>query len=251
MLDLRTYRDQQVATQLPFPVPQPEPSVDDPDRTILGRQQMEWLKDSLDRKAPQWKIIGNPVMIAPLSLQNLPRDVQVAVNGVLQVLPEDGAPVNVDQWDGYTDDRQEIFQHIANRQIKDAVFITGDIHGAWASDLPFDKSTYPVGENAGVEFVCTSVTSNNLKDEYDTPPRSPVSLAAEAVIMANNRHMRYINFDDHGFSVLDITPERAQMDWFIIGDRADKNTGVEWTQSWRTLSGTSRVQQVDRPVGGR
>ncbi len=49
--------------------------------------------------------------------------------------------------------------------MKDALFITGDIHSGWACELPYDVGAYPLaGDSAGVEFVCTSVTSNNLKD---------------------------------------------------------------------------------------
>ena len=81
-----------------------------------------------------------------------------------------------------------------------------------------------------MEFVGTSVTSNNLKDITGTPRRT-TSVAVEATLKANNRHIKYLNFDDHGFSVLDMTAKRAQMDWFIIGDRADKTTGVRWTTS--------------------
>ena len=76
----------------------------------------------------------------------------------------------------------------------------------------------------GVEFVATSVTSNNLKDITGTPRRT-TSVAVEETLKANNPHIKYLNFDDHGFSVLDITAKRAQMDWFIIGDRADKDDG--------------------------
>ncbi|MEJ7833374.1 MAG: alkaline phosphatase D family protein [Nocardioides sp.] len=248
MLDLRTYRSQQVQTRLPFPAPQLEAEVSDPDRTITGRTQLNWLKSSLSRKRVQWKLIGNPVMIAPLGLQGLPDDLLDPVNSVLEVLPDDGFPINVDQWDGYTDDRREVFAYIRDHQVKDAVFLTGDIHSAWASDLPYDQATYPVTETAGVEFVCTSVTSNNLKDQLGQPSRGPGSQAVEAVILANNRHIKYLNFDDHGFSVLDITAKRAQMDWFIIGDRADRNTPITHTRSFMTRTGTSRVVEVDRPV---
>ena len=112
-----------------------------------------------------------------------------------------------------------MFKHIRNHQVADALFVTGDIHSGWACELPYDPASYPVGDSAGVEFVCSSVTSNNLKDITGTPPRT-ASIAVEQVILANNRHIKYLNFDDHGFSVLDITSQRAQMDWFVIGDRA-------------------------------
>ena len=221
MLDLRTYRDQQAATPAPSPVPSPQ---DGGDGTITGRGQLDWLKERLRRDGPQWKLVGNPVMIAPVTFAQLPHDLVDPVNDVAGLLPRDGAPYNVDQWDGYTDDRRELFDHIRDNGVKDVVFLTGDIHSGWACDLPYDASTYPLGDSAGVELVCTSVTSNNLKDITGTPRRTS-SLAVEAVIQTNNRHVKYLNFDDHGYSVLDVTPERVQMDWYVIGDRADRDAG--------------------------
>jgi alkaline phosphatase D len=248
MLDLRTYRSQQVE-QTAFPVPQPDPAVSGPDRTITGGRQLGWLKDSLDNRRAQWKVIGNPVMIAPVDFGSVPDDLVQPVNDVTGLLPEDGLPYNVDQWDGYTADRRRIFGHIRDRGVKDALFVTGDIHSGWACELPYDASTYPVGDSAGVEFVCSSVTSNNLKDLTGSPPRTS-SVAVEEGIKANNRHVKYLNFDDHGFSVLDLTPQRAQMDWFVISDRADRNATITHQASWMTRSGTGRIERVERPVGG-
>ena len=65
MLDLRSYRDKQVELAA-TPAPSPDPAISDPDRTITGDRQMAWLKDSLARDAAQWKLVGNPVMIAPV-----------------------------------------------------------------------------------------------------------------------------------------------------------------------------------------
>ncbi len=110
-------------------------------------------------------------MIAPVTFADLPDALVQPVNDVTGLLPGDGAPYNVDQWDGYTADRREVLTHLDDHQVKDTVFLTGDIHSAWACELPLDTSTYPVvGDSLGVEFVCTSVTSNNLKDITGTPP---------------------------------------------------------------------------------
>jgi len=242
MLDLRTYRDQQVATPLV------DTAVDDPERTITGREQLDWLKDSLTAPA-QWKLVGNPVMIAPVTFAQVPKDLVGPVNDVTGLLPRDGSPYNTDQWDGYTDDRREVFTHIRDRGLRDVVFLTGDIHSGWACDLPYDAATYPLGDSAGVEFVCTSVTSNNLDDITGTPPRTS-SLVVEAAIQTNNRHVRYLNFDDHGFSVFDLTPARAQMDYYAIGDRADRTAGATRIASWATRSGTNKVEPVTQPITG-
>jgi alkaline phosphatase D len=247
MLDLRTYRSEQVRTALPTPVPAAQVAVSDPARTITGDQQMAFLKESLSNNRVQWKVIGNPVMIAPVNFGAVPQPLLSPVNDVTGLLPTDGFPYNVDQWDGYTDDRREVFEHIRNHQVNDALFITGDIHSGWAAELPYDASTYPIGDSAGVEFVCSSVTSNNLKDILHAPPRT-ASLAVEAAISANNRHIKYLDFDSHGFSVLDLTSQRAQMDWFVIGDRKDPNTPITWSRSFATKAGTGRVVEVGSPV---
>lgn len=251
MLDLRTYRSQQVQQPAP-PVPHPDGDVSDPDRTITGDAQMRWLKDSLRADRAQWKLVGNPVMIAPVVFPPLPSDVTSAVNDVTGLLPEDGAPYNVDQWDGYTADRHEIFDHLADHGVSDTVFLTGDIHSAWACDLPLDAGTYPteLGRSVATEFVCTSVTSNNLDDITGSPPRTS-SLAVEAAIQANNRHVKYLNFDDHGYSVLDITSERTQMDYYKVGDRRNRDAGSQWSASWATEANTQAVKPVDSPVGER
>ncbi|QZY30740.1 alkaline phosphatase D family protein [Nocardioides coralli] len=253
MLDLRTYRDKQVEQAAP-PAPEPDGEVSDPDRTITGAPQRRWLLGALSRKRAQWKVVGNPVMIAPVDFGDLPDEATGQVNDVTGLLPEDGAPYNTDQWDGYTADRDRVFGYIRDDGITDVLFVTGDIHSGWACELPLDAGTYayedPDRQTAGVELVCSSVTSNNLKD-ITGDPSGATSEGIEESIKANNRHVRYLNFDDHGFSVLDLTAERAQMDWFILtGERNDPAAGIAWETSYRSLAGSNRLEQVDEPLGG-
>ena len=112
-------------------------------------------------------------MIAPVTFAGLPRDLVKPINDTVGLLPPEGAPYNVDQWDGYTDDRREVFEHLRDNGVTDSLFITGDIHSGWACDLPADKATYAGARNSvGVEFVASSVTSNNLKDITGTPRRT-------------------------------------------------------------------------------
>ncbi len=246
MLDLRTYRSQQVQGAV-TPVPSPDPEISDPDRTITGGRQMDWLKESLRNGRALWKLVGNPVMIAPVVFPPLPTEVLANVQDVAGLYPEDGLPYNVDQWDGYTADRHELFEHLRDHGVQNAVFLTGDIHSAWACDLPVDAGTYPASETVGTEFVCTSVTSNNLKDITGSPART-TSLAVEAGITTVNRHIKYLNFDDHGYSVVDITRDRMQMDYFIISDRAQKRATATRTASWATRVNSQKVHTVQKGI---
>ncbi len=247
MLDLRTYRSKQVELAQ-TPVPSPDPEISDPDRTITGMRQMEWLKESLDNSRAVWKLVGNPVMIAPVVFPPLPNELTKNLNDVVKLIPEDGFPYNVDQWDGYTADRHELFQHIRDHGVTNAVFLTGDIHSAWACDLPVDPGTYPVDrESVGTEFVCTSVTSDNLNDITMTAPARS-SIPVEQGIQAVNRHVKYLNFDDHGFSVLEVTRRYAQMDYFVISERTDPQATADRTASWRTMTNSQSVKPVEKGI---
>jgi len=242
MLDLRTYRSEQVGSNLG--------AADDPDRTITGRRQGEWLERGLATTGAQWKLVGNPVMIAPVLIPPLPAEVREAIEGTMGPIPGDGAPYNVDQWDGYQADRRQLLRFLDDRGIQDTVFLTGDIHSAWACDLPRDAGRYPASESVATELVCSSVTSNNLDDILGVEPRT-ASLAVEAAVQTGNRHVRYLDFDNHGYSVLDVTPARVQMDWYVIGDRADRRAGSSNSASWRVDAGSQRVRPAQGPVGSR
>jgi alkaline phosphatase D len=239
MLDLRSYRSQQVGTDIG--------AIDDPDRTIAGAEQLRWLEDGLSGTDAQWKLVGNPVMITPVVFPPLPELIGRPLADLTGLLPPDGVPYNVDQWDGYTHDRHELFGYLADHGITDTVFLTGDIHSAWACDLPLDAGAYPLGRTVGTELVGTSVTSNNLDDLIGAPPRTTSSLV-ESAVKLNNRHVKYLDFDSHGYSVLDVTPARTQMDYYVISDRRDRAATASWSAGFAVPAGTQRVREATGPV---
>ena len=233
MLDLRSYRSQQVATT-------DLGSAGDSARTITGDAQMQFLKDRLAEGDAVWKLVGNPVMVSPVLFPPLDQHVAGPVADMTGILPPDGVAYNVDQWDGYTADRRELVDFLADRGVTNTVFLTGDIHSAWACELPVDPGTYPLSRTVGVELVATSVTSNNLDDLTGSPPRTS-SLAVEDAIKAGNRHVKYLDFDSHGYSVLTITPQETQMDWYVTSDRADQAATSTWSAGWRVAVGSNRL----------
>jgi len=235
MLDLRTYRSQQVASVA-------DQSVSSPDRTITGAPQMSWLLDGLSASTTQWKLVGNPVMITPVRFPSTLSTAQIGgVQTLLGATTIDGVPYNVDQWDGYTADRSRVIGHLRDNAILDAVFLTGDIHSGWACDVPADPLTYPTtGASVAAELVCTSVTSDNLDDILGVPART-ASLAVETAFTASNPHVKYLDFDSHGYSVLEITPAAVTMNWFVLSERTSAASTSALSASWQVLAGTRRV----------
>ncbi|MGW2931314.1 alkaline phosphatase D family protein [Streptomyces sp. NPDC001156] len=238
LLDLRSFRSQQASTA--------SGSVDDPDRTITGRAQLDWLKAGLKASDTTWRLVGNSVMISPFAIGSLTADLLKPLAKLLG-LPQEGIALNTDQWDGYTDDRRELLAHLRGNAIRNTVFLTGDIHMAWANDVPVDAGTYPLSNSAATEFVVTSVTSDNL-DDIVKVPEGTVSALASPIIRAANRHVHWVDTDRHGYGVLDITADRAQMDYYVLSDRTKANATSSWTRSYRTRTGTQTVERTYDPV---
>ena len=238
LLDLRSFRSAQAKTG--------SGTVDDPDRTITGRAQLDWLKSGLAGSDAAWQLVGTSVMISPVAFGSLPAYLLEPLAGLLG-LPAEGIAVNVDQWDGYTDDRKELLAHLSSRAIRNTVFLTGDIHMAWANDVPARAATYPLSASVATEFVVTSVTSDNLDDLLNVAPGT-LSVVAAGAVKAANRHVKWVDMDHHGYGVLDVTAERSQMDYYTVSDKRDPAASASWARSYRTLSGTQRVERVYQPV---
>lgn len=172
-------------------------------RTMLGEDQFQWLKDELSASTAQWKILGNQVVMAKLTVF--------------------GIPINTDAWDGYPVTRQGLYNHILTNSISDFVVLTGDIHTSWAFDL---KS----GSNkVGVEFVTPSVTS----------PGSPID--AGAALQLENPHLKYSELTKKGFIMLDVNSTRIQADWFYVNTIDAVSSVYNWEKSLFSLSGNSQL----------
>ncbi|MDG9715323.1 alkaline phosphatase [Streptomyces sp. DH24] len=238
LLDLRSFRSQQVKMG--------NGDVDDPERTLTGRAQLDWLKSGLKASDTTWRLVGNSVMIAPFAIGSLSAELLKPLAELLG-LPQEGLAINTDQWDGYTDDRREILAHLRSHAIRNTVFLTGDIHMAWANDVPVNAGTYPLSASAATEFVVTSVSSDNL-DDIVKVPEGTVSAVAAPLIRAANRHVHWVDTDRHGYGVLDLTAERAQMDYYVLSDRTKRDATSSWARSYRTRSGTQKVERTYDPV---
>lgn len=239
LLDLRSFRDKQADAGN-------GKSIDDPDRTMTGRKQLAWLKSGLSASSSTWRMVGTSVMLSPIAFGAVPTHLMGPLSRLLNV-SEDGLAVNVDQWDGYTRERRELLTHLRDNGIANTVFLTGDIHMHWATDVPVKGATYFQDGAVATEFVVSSVTSDNVDDYLKAPPHTSSEPIAAAVRGAN-RHVKWVDMDSHGYGVLELTPEHAQMDFFVLSDRKDKGATASVARSYRTRSGSQRVERTDQPV---
>ncbi len=233
MLDLRSYRSKQVSG----------PAVDDPARSITGDTQMAWLTSGLATSTARWKLVGNPVMISRLDVATLPAWL-LGPLGKLLGIPSNGFAVNTDQWDGYNADREELVNYLRAHNTRDVLFLTGDIHTSWANELT-TRSTVDIPVAA--EFVVPSVTSDNVNDFLHVPAGT-VSPFGAALIRAANPHVKWAELDGHGYGVLDVRPDRCQMDWYHLTDRTRQSSGVRAVASWSVGTGSAHIRRGAGPV---
>ena len=255
VVDTRTYRDEQQSQTA---------ARDAEHRELLGPEQRQWLFDGLraGKGRHQWRLLGNQTVLAPVEVPPLPEALLRPLPD--SPLPSAGLPFNPDQWDGYLAERRRLVQLVLDEQLTDVVVLTGDIHSSWANDVPLDPGTYlpagPANNSVMTEFVTTSVTSDNV-DEIAGDPGGPrgtaASRAVEAAFRTANRHIRFLDFEKHGYGVLDLTPQRAQFDWFWLRSsietdpRLDPQAEVFHGTSWQTLAGTQQVSPASGPLGAR
>ncbi|GAA4103252.1 alkaline phosphatase D family protein [Zhongshania borealis] len=210
-------------------------------RDLLGQSQKEWFKNKLATAQNTWKIVGQQVMFAQLQLLEIQR--------LLPGVPtNDFSPlvaVNMDQWDGYPSEREEILDFVDENAIKNMVVLTGDIHSSWANELYKNSAILTSGvfdEPLGVEFVTPSVTSPGFPDG--------AAELVSAVLPVVNPHMKYTDLKNHGFILMDVTHQRAQAE-FYYAENIDlaEQSGVELSKvkSLAVESGSSRLKE-DTPL---
>lgn len=226
MLDTRLYdRSQQVAPQSGQQfVYTSDTTLNDSTRNMLGPSQLDWLKNNLDSSTATWQVLGQQVIMAPL----------VVPAGFL---PEPFI-INPDQWDGYPFDRERLFNHVLQNNIQNMVVLTGDIHTSWANDLALaNYDTSNRQNSAGVEFVCSSITSSN-----ELPP-----LVSAPLILSLAKHVRHVDLTQHGYNILDLTAQRAQNDFVYVNTITTKTFTAASTISWYANNGERFLRQGSSP----
>ncbi|MEO8147299.1 MAG: alkaline phosphatase D family protein [Bacteroidia bacterium] len=186
----------------------------DTDRTMMGIQQRQWLFNDFNASTARWNLIGQQVMMAPLVIF--------------------GAPLNIDQWDGYPAERERVYNSLNTNSSKNFVVLTGDIHSAWANDLRLPGySIFNRSASAGVEFVTPSVTSPN-----------PFSTISPGLVQLFNSHARYVDLSYHGFTIIDVNKNRVQGDFYDVNTITSPLYTSSFHEAWYVNNGEKFLRQA-------
>jgi alkaline phosphatase D len=188
----------------------------DPEATITGKRQEEWLYQGLDRSTARWNILAQQVIVAQ-------RD----------FTPGEGATFSMDKWDGYLASRDRLMHFLEQRKPSNPVVLTGDVHSNWAMDLKADFNN-PESSTVGSEFVCTSITSGG--DGADSSP------TVEAYL-PDNPHIKFYN-GQRGYVRCVITPETWQSDFLVLSNVTTQSGTISKRASFVVENGRPGIQKV-------
>jgi alkaline phosphatase D len=190
------------------------PEVFDPQATILGQTQEDWLYQGLSSsQQPTWNILAQQVPIAQ-------RDTRVG----------EGQTFSMDKWDAYLADRDRLMEFLDKQKPSNPVSLAGDVHNHWAMDLKADFNNL---ESAivGSEFVCSSISSGG--DGNDNIP--------SYVNPSDNPHIKFYN-NRRGYARCTLTPSIWKTDYLSMSEVSTPFGTISKRASYIVENGRPGVQ---------
>ena len=200
----------------------------EPDRTILGADQEQWLDSELQastERGATWQVVGQQVLMGKLRLPVLTNE-QLKIDQaepyvrqimeMMQVLAPAQMPFNLDAWDGYAACRDRVFSSFAEHGTNPVV-LAGDTHNAWAFNLADSN-----GQAVGVEVGTPGVSSPGLETYLPTDPAELGKAIQDASV-----ELFAVDTAQRGWSEMTLTPEAMTNQWHFVSTVLDRDFTVE------------------------
>jgi alkaline phosphatase D len=138
VLDTRQYRSNQACGDGIKP---PCDEWSQANRVVLGNAQERWLTRGVDQSQSRWNVLAQQITFSRV--------------------PDPTRPTfqPMDPWSGYPAARDRLLAWIAERQQKNIVVITGDIHASFVMDVTRDALRPDASPTIATEFIGTSISS--------------------------------------------------------------------------------------------
>lgn len=179
MTDGRQYRDEKACGNSPSLNPQCIFNSYKEGPTYLGKNQKEWLINSISSSGAQWQVWGNNTVFMDMRFFSI--------------------PINYDQWDGFYFEKEEILKSIINKKERNLVIVTGDLHSFVFGDVMYGS------KKVASEVVTTAISSRT----YD------LIRGYQWFVPQIVPHIKYLNADYRGYSLLDFN--RRKTDVYLYG----------------------------------
>lgn len=203
---------------------------DDPSRTLMGARQENWFYNSLSESSDRgatWRLVGNQIIIS-------------------RVLQNDDGGLSGDNWNGYIANRNRTLKHLYDNNINNNIFLAGDSHQNWVSDLVWlEEKEYDMktGDGAiGVEFAGTAVSSSGRSG----PIEPDAGDYARGMIRRNDEMMWQEGYY-RGYFHLSVTPEKLEAQFYGSPSVATRNA---WDIPLANFTVVANDNHLERPIGG-
>ncbi|MEZ0610562.1 alkaline phosphatase [Fibrella sp. WM1] len=215
-----------------------------PQRTMLGSEQLSWLGQALGSGTAAWQVLGQQVLMAKMYLpielllsitqaeaestqgSVTPATIQRVQSQVLELsalkqralakdptlTPQELArvntvlPYNLDAWDGYPAEREAVYALAKGKKL---IALAGDTHNAWYSDLLANG-----GSLVGKEVATPSVTSPGFEGIVGN--NATILGFFEQALMLLIDDLQYANISKKGYSMMTFSPSRAVSEWRYV-----------------------------------
>lgn len=223
-----------------------------PNRTMLGATQREWLQNQMSATSSNWQIIGQQVLMgkmlmpaeslillgqvvgevgatgsaSPATFLAFQTTITELVTIKTRLLQNDASltetekarvttvlPYNLDAWDGYFMERESVLATFENKKV---VVLAGDTHNAWQSDLNTISGT-----KVGSELATSSVSSPGF-ETYLGAGAASLEQALQLLI----DDLNYSNFSQRGYMKLTVNAGAVTSEWNYVDTVTDENYTV-------------------------
>ncbi len=182
--------------------------------TFLGAQQEQWFAHRFGASHARWNIVAQQMLLAQGDSQR----------GAGQAFYSDA-------WDGYPAARRRLLEATVASAARNPVFLGGDIHSFWVTDV---KADYARAEapTVATEFVTTAVSSMPI----------PQSLAA--ALRDENPHIRYGLSGPRGYLRMRCTQHSLLADLRGLDDVQRADSGCKTVASFMVEDGRVGAQKA-------
>lgn len=177
----------------------------DPMRSMLGKEQEAWLDEGFKTSKSRWNIIPQGLLVTPL------------------LIPKKNSEVLghwTDAWDGYMSTRDRVLASLERHKVSNPIFWSGDIHSFWANDIHINSND-PESKVIATEFAGTSVTSAGQSYKW----------FSEHVI-PHNPNVHFFDSRSRGYVSVDISSSQINARFQAISNCKEKLTTVSTLKSF-------------------
>ncbi|KAI1083199.1 PhoD-like phosphatase-domain-containing protein [Whalleya microplaca] len=199
----------------------------DASRSLMGSHQENWFYNQLTKSSQRgatWRIIGNQIIFSRIT---------------------ESSGLSGDNWNGYIANRNRTLKHLYDNEIGNNVFLAGDSHQNWVSDLVWlDEKAYDptTGDGSiGVEFAGTAVSSSGASGTI-------ASTRTQAQYrVGNNTELQWQDGYYRGYFLLSVTHDRVDSRFYGSPSVATRNS---WDLPLANFTVNAGENKLARPVAG-